>query len=129
MKPPKNTLNWFEIPVNDFDRALAFYSQLFDYEMHSSEMGPNRRGFLPFDPVGGGVGGAIVQGPDYVPSQRGSLVYLNAGDDLNEVLARVAPAGGHVEQEKLPVSEEQELGYYAIIRDTEGNRVALHSMH
>jgi predicted enzyme related to lactoylglutathione lyase len=55
-------------------------------------------------------------------------VYLNAGDDLNLVLARVADAGGHVEQEKLPVADEQDLGYYAIIRDTEGNRVALHSM-
>ncbi|HEU4554959.1 MAG TPA: VOC family protein [Chitinophaga sp.] len=128
MKSPKNTLNWFEIPVNDFDRACKFYSQLFDYEMHSAVMGPNRRGFLPFDPAGDGVAGAIVQGPDYVPSQRGSLVYLNAGDDLNLVLARVADAGGHVEQEKLPVADEQDLGYYAIIRDTEGNRVALHSM-
>ena len=128
MKLPVNTLNWFEIPVNDFDRARQFYSQLFEYEMPVSVMGPNQRGFLPFDPQGGGIGGAIVHGPDYIPSQRGSLVYLNAGDDLNLVLMRVTAAGGHVEQEKAPVSDEMELGYYAIMRDTEGNRVALHSM-
>ncbi len=128
MKAPVNTLNWFEIPVNDFERARKFYSQLFEYEMQDSLVGGNRRGFLPHDLQGGGIGGAIVQGPDYIPSQRGSLVYLNAGDDLSQVLARVADAGGYIVQEKMPVSEEIELGFYAIIRDTEGNRIALHSM-
>jgi predicted enzyme related to lactoylglutathione lyase len=129
MKAPVNTLNWFEIPVNDFDRARQFYSRLFDYEMRDILAGPNRRGFLPHDEQGGGIGGAIVHGPDYIPSQRGCLVYLNAGDDLDIVLARVPDAGGQVVQDKAPVSEENELGYYAIIRDTEGNRIALHSMH
>lgn len=129
MKAPVNTLNWFEIPVNDFDRARQFYSKLLDYEMHDTLAGANRRGFLPCDQQGGGIGGAIVYGPDYIPSQRGCLVYLNAGDDLNILLARVEEAGGHVMQDKTLVSEELELGYYAIIRDTEGNRIALHSMH
>lgn len=129
MKAPVNTLNWFEIPVNDFDRARQFYSTLFDYEMHDTLTGANRRGFLPFDQQGGGIGGAIVHGPDYIPSQRGCLVYLNAGDDLNIVLARVEDAGGQVMQDKTLVSEDLELGYYAIVRDTEGNRIALHSMH
>ena len=129
MKAPVNTLNWFEIPVNDFERARQFYSKLFDYEMHDTLAGANRRGFLPFDQQGGGIGGAIVHGPDYIPSQRGCLVYLNAGDDLNIVLARVEDAGGQVMQDKTLVSEELTLGYYAIIRDTEGNRIALHSMH
>lgn len=129
MNAPVNTLTWFEIPVNDFNRAKLFYNKLFDYEMRESPSGANRRGFLPHDPQGGGIGGAIVQGPDYVPSQRGCLVYLYAGDDLSIVLSRVTDAGGQVEQAKTPVSEEQELGYYAIIRDTEGNRIALHSMH
>lgn len=129
MKPPVNTLNWFEIPVNDFDRARQFYNHLFDYEMRDAPAGPNRRGFLPFDQQGGGIGGAIVQGPDYIPSQRGCLIYLNAGDDLSVLLARVQDAGGHIVQEKTLVSEELALGYYAIIRDSEGNRIALHSMH
>ena len=129
MTPPVNTLNWFEIPVNDFDRARQFYSRLFDYEMQDVLAGPNRRGFLPHDQQGGGIGDAIVQGPDYIPSQRGCLVYLNAGDDLSIVLARVTDAGGKIIQEKAPVSEEHTLGYYAIIRDPEGNRIALHSMH
>jgi predicted enzyme related to lactoylglutathione lyase len=129
MKAPVNTLNWFEIPVNDFDRAKQFYNQLFDYEMHDVLAGPNRRGFLPFDQQGGGIGGAIVHGPDYIPSQRGCLVYLNAGDDLSILLARVQDAGGQIVQDKTPVSEESDLGYYAIIRDSEGNRIALHSMH
>jgi predicted enzyme related to lactoylglutathione lyase len=129
MKLPVNTINWFEIPVNDFNRAKQFYNHLFDYEMPEAPSGANRRGFLPHDVKAGGIGGAIVQGPDYVPSQRGCLVYLNAGDDLNIVLARAKEAGASIVQERTPVSEEQELGFYAIIRDSEGNRIALHAMH
>ncbi|GAA0524559.1 VOC family protein [Chitinophaga japonensis] len=128
MKLPASALNWFEIPVNDFDRARSFYNRLFDYEMQETLNGPNRRGFLPHDPQSGGIGGAIVHGPDYIPSQRGCLVYLNAGNDLDGMLERAADAGAHIVQEKTPVSEEQALGFYAIIRDPEGNRVALHAM-
>ncbi|SFD14690.1 hypothetical protein SAMN05518672_101724 [Chitinophaga sp. CF118] len=126
---PKNALNWFEIPVNDFDRARKFYSQIFDYEMPESHTGYKRMGFFLYDHNNGGAGGAIVQGTEYLPSQRGTLIYLHAGDDLTTVLNRVEDAGGKIELGKRAVSEEQDLGYYAIIFDTDNNRVALHSMY
>lgn len=129
MQLSRNALNWFEIPVNDFDRAKAFYSHIFNYEMPENQMGPNRMGFFLYDSNNGGIGGAIVQGPDYIPSQRGALVYLNAGPDLQEVLERVEGAGGRIEIEKTQVSAEEGLGYFAIIHDVAGNRLALHSMH
>lgn len=128
MELPKNAINFFEIPVNDFDRARQFYSRIFGYDMPERQMGPNRRGFFLHTQEAGNIGGAIVQGPDYIPSQRGPLIYLNTGNDLNAVLARVKGAGGQVEQEKALVADVGDLGYFAIIRDTEGNRIALHSM-
>jgi uncharacterized protein len=127
MEIPKNALTWFEIPVNDFDRARKFYSQILDYEMPESNTGYKRMGFFLYDQENGGAGGAIVQGSEYLPSQRGSLIYLYAGNDLMTVLDRVENAGGKIELGKRPVSEEKDLGYFAIIFDTDNNRVALHS--
>lgn len=122
-----HAINWFEIPVEDFDRAKKFYETIFNYQMPENTMGPARMGFLLYDFQNGGRGGAIVYHPGfYSPSDNGTLVYLNCEPDLSEVLNRVETAGGKVVQEKKLVAEN--LGYWALIKDTEGNRVALHSM-
>ena len=124
-----NALNWFEIPVSDFDRAKKFYESIFNYEMPETMMGDTRMGFFLYDMPGGKVGGAIVLNQQfYTPSDNGTLVYLNAQPDLQVVLSRVEAAGGTIIQHKTIISEEQNLGYWALIKDTEGNRVALHSM-
>ncbi len=121
----QNAVNWIEIPVSDFDRAKKFYSTIFDYQMPEMMMGPNRMGFLLFE-QGKGVGGAIMQGEWYHPSDKGALVYLNAGKDLNAVLHRVESAGGKIVLGKTQITPE--LGYVAYVMDCEGNRIALHSM-
>lgn len=124
-----NALNWFEIPVSDFDRAKKFYETVFNYQMPEAQMGPARMGFLLYDFQGGKVGGAIVHNPDfYTPSSNGSLIYLNCNPDLNTHLSRTENAGGKILQTKTLVSPDQHLGYWALISDSEGNRVALHSM-
>jgi predicted enzyme related to lactoylglutathione lyase len=124
-----NALNWFEIPVTDFERAKKFYETLFNYQMPQSDMGPARMGFFLYDFNAGKVGGAIVYNPDfYTPCENGSLVYLNAQPDLQIILSRVEEAGGKINMQKTLISPEQALGYWALITDTEGNRVALHSM-
>ena len=120
-----NSLAWFEIPVTDFERAKTFYSRIFDYEMPSVQMGPNLMGFLQYY-QDSGVGGAIVHGEGYVPSQLGTLVYLSGGVDLIVVLDRVDDAGGTVLLGKTQISPQ--LGYYALFLDSEGNRLALHSL-
>lgn len=127
MQIPKNAINWFEIPVSNFDRARNFYGHILHVEITEMNFGADRLGLLPYDAETGGVGGAIVHGPDHIPSQRGCVVYLHCGNDLAEVLARVPEAGGYIEKEKHAVSEELDLGFIAIFRDTEGNRVGLHS--
>lgn len=124
-----NALNWFEIPVADFDRAKKFYESIFNYQMPESQMGPAKMGFLLYDFQSGKVGGAIVHNPDfYSPSNNGSLIYLNCQPDLNVHLGRVEGAGGKILAQKTEVAPGQNLGYWALIQDSEGNRVALHSM-
>ena len=124
MEPTTNAINWFEIPVDEFDRAKAFYSRIFDYEMPTMDMGPIRMGFLLFE-QGKGVGGAIVKGEGLLPARDGTLVYLNAGDDLSTVLMRVGASGGKVLMEKTLVAPG--MGHYAHFLDSEGNKIALHS--
>jgi len=122
-----HAINWFELPVNDFDRAKKFYESIFDYQMPENTMGPARMGFLLYDFQNGGRGGAIVHNPSfYTPSANGTLVYLNCDPDLQPVLSRVPGAGGKVLLEKTDIGGG--LGFMAHILDSEGNRVALHSM-
>ncbi len=121
----KNAVSWFEIPVSDFERAKKFYSAIYDYQMQDQMMGDQRMGFLPFDMDSGGIGGAIIKGDGYDPSQHGVKLYLNGGDDLNTVLHRVEDAGGKIILPKTLITDE--IGYYAIFKDTEGNYIHLHS--
>jgi predicted enzyme related to lactoylglutathione lyase len=118
----KNFVNWFEIPAYSHYRSTSFYNYIYQIEMKSVEL----NGFaMSFFPAETGVGGAIVTGPGCVPSEVGPLVYLNGGDDLNNVLSRINEAGGRVVMQKTFLSET--AGYFALFIDSEGNRLALHS--
>ena len=119
-----NALNWFEIPASDFERAKKFYNTIFEFELQT-DMAPGEGFEMGVFPVQEGVSGAIIQGEGYTPSTEGSLVYLSAGDDLNDVLGRVEAAGGQVIMPKTSIGEN---GYVAYFRDSEGNRLGLHSM-
>ena len=118
-----NAINWFEIPVDDFDRACRFYSEILSRELHTENMMGAQMGFLSFGPDS--VGGAIIKFEGFVPSDKGTLVYLNGGEDLTSVLNKVEVAGGKVIQPKTKISDE--IGFMARFKDTEGNVVALHS--
>lgn len=126
MEFTKNAISWFEIPVTNFERAKTFYSTIFDFEMPEMMMGETRMGFLLYDQMNDGIGGAIVQGEGYEPSDKGSKVYLNGGSDLNLVLNRVENAGGTIILPKTEITPE--FGFFAIFQDSEGNMVSLHSM-
>lgn len=121
----KNAVSWFEIPVKNFENAKHFYRTIFDFDMPEVQMGPNRMGILLHE-QGAGVGGAIVSGEWYEPSLSGTMVYLSANPDLSVVLGRVEKAGGTVMVPKTNIGAQ--MGYFAIFKDCEGNRVGLHSM-
>ena len=124
----KNAINWFEIPVTNFERAKKFYSmvigeQVIDHPMPDDTM---KYAILPYEMGGASVGGALVQGEGFTPSAEGSTIYLNGGEDLKIPLSRVEMAGGTVLMDKTSIGEN---GFMAQFMDSEGNRVALHSMN
>ncbi len=120
-----NALNWFEIPATDIHRATRFYSAIFALELQPFEMYPGSYMImLPYKP-GEGVGGAVVSGAGYEPSTNGTMVYLNGGVDLNDILYRVEGAGGKIVSSKYSIGEN---GFVASFIDSEGNKVGLHSM-
>ncbi len=121
----ENLINWFEIPAADFARAISFYKAILGVEIKESEMFGTKMGFFPTD--GKNVSGAIVQGEDYKPSKDGILAYLNGGKDLQSVLNKVEKNNGRVIVPKTQISPE--MGYFAMFIDTEGNKVAVHSLN
>jgi predicted enzyme related to lactoylglutathione lyase len=125
MNESTNTLNWFEIPVSDFDRAKKFYEAIFGFTMQEMDFGGFKMGMFPSTPGNGKLSGAIVQGESYTPSKEGTLVYLNGDPDLQVALDKVEAAGGKILQPKTQISPD--YGNMAVFLDSEGNRVALHS--
>lgn len=120
---PVDAINWFEIPVRDLDRAAKFYETILGIELSRMEMPGAGYAMWPFSRDV--LGGALVKGKGRVPSRRGTLVYLACGPDLNVALKKVKGAGGTVLEKKFAIGEH---GFIAFFEDTEGNRVALHSM-
>jgi uncharacterized protein len=124
MSSSAHALNWFEIPVTNFGRAKVFYETILGCTIEPMVMGPTTMGFLSSDP--NSVGGALVHSEDATPSKQGTIVYLNGGDDLAPMLARVKGAGGSVVVPKTEIGNN--FGCFAHFIDTEGNKVGLHSM-
>lgn len=121
----KNAINWFEIPVLNYERAKKFYAEILNGEITDMPMDNMKYGILPYDMENQGVGGAIIEFELSKPSEDGSTVYLNGGEDLSVPLSKVVALGGSI---VMPKTEIGENGFIAQFMDTEGNRVALHSM-
>lgn len=119
----ENVINWFEIPVSDFKRAVSFYKAILNVEIVEADMFGTKMGFFPSD--GKNVSGAIIQGDDYTPSTDGVLAYLNGGADLQIVLDKVELNNGTIIVPKTQISPE--MGYFGMFIDTEGNKMAVHS--
>ncbi len=118
-----NTINWFEIPASDITRAMKFYTKVLEMKLETMEFEGTKMCIMAHSKDG--VGGALVEGQGYTPSDKGPLVYLNGGDDLAIPLARVVAAGGKI---VLPKTSIGSHGFCAQFIDTEGNRLAFHSM-
>ena len=117
-----NAINWFEIFVTDMPRAVAFYEGTLALALKQEAFdGLPMAVFPAADPA---VAGALVKHPTRGPSESGALVYLNVAGRLDAVLSRIAAHGGSVVMPKTDVGEP---GFIALVRDTEGNVVGLHS--
>ncbi|NOY47115.1 MAG: VOC family protein [Chlorobi bacterium] len=120
-----NMIGWFEIPVNDMDRAKAFYNVVFNINIQVQDFGGVLMGWFPFTEGKSGASGSLIKHEAYQSSDsQGILIYFSSSDVSNE-LGRIAAAGGRVVQPKTQISPD--IGYMALFIDTEGNRIALHS--
>jgi predicted enzyme related to lactoylglutathione lyase len=121
----RNAINWFEIPVADFDRAKTFYETILGFSLEPMDMPGFKMLMFPTDDRMG-TSGALIYAPEfYQPSANGTMVYLNGNPDLKTILDRVEAAGGKIAMPKTQITEE--IGFMAAFFDSEGNRVALHS--
>ena len=119
-----NMVGWFEIPVNDMDRAKQFYETVFNVEINIHDFGGLLMGWFPDRGEVHGAQGTLIKQDTYIPSKKGVLIYF-LSDNLQNELDRVVIAGGEIYQPKTQISPEH--GYMGAFIDSEGNRIALHS--
>jgi len=124
----RNAISWFEIPATDLNRAQKFYEAIFEIKMVPLDTPNLKMRLFPIDDMMNGIGGAVCKAEGfYRPSATdGPLVYLNGNPDVQHVLDRIESAGGKILVPKTQISPE--YGYMAVFTDTEGNRIALHSV-
>jgi hypothetical protein len=123
----KNAISWFEIPTQDLDRAQRFYETIFDIEMVPFDTPQLKMRFFPIENPQQ-VGGALVHNKAFYQCSdvAGPLVYFNGNPDVQIILDKIAGAGGKVLVPKTLISPEH--GHMAVFADTEGNRLAIHSV-
>jgi predicted enzyme related to lactoylglutathione lyase len=123
----KHAISWFEIPTVDLERAVKFYETIFDVKLNPIDTPNVQMRLFPIeDPMN--IGGALVYNKEFYKSSsaEGPLIYLNANPDVQIVLDRIEKAGGKILVPKTQISPE--YGFMALFLDTEGNRMALHSV-
>lgn len=121
----ENLVTWFDIPVADIERAVAFYNEIFGWDLQIIQGGPSNQHRLAFIPhPENRTGGCLAEGEGYAPSTHGAIPYLYAGRDVNDILRRVEAAGGKIVLDKMSMGEH---GSIARILDTERNYIGLHS--
>jgi uncharacterized protein len=116
-----NRAVWFDIPVVDLDRAVSFYARVLAIKVHKQQFNDWSFGVLEHEDGNGGC--LVPQGPSEIAT-NGVLIYLNVDKRIVDAVAQVEANGGSVLQ---PIHSIGPHGFRAVIKDCEGNRVALHS--
>ena len=120
-------VGWFEIPVTNMERAKKFYETVFNITISVHELDGLIMGWFPSAPDKSGAMGSLVKHDLYIPSDtKGPVLYFSC-KDLSIELNRVGGAGGAILQSKKEIGEGHR--FMALVKDTEGNRIALHSQN
>jgi uncharacterized protein len=117
-----NRIVWCDIPVVDLDRAIKFYSAVLAAEVKKHDYPGMSIGVFP--DADSAVSGCLYTAEGEQPSAKGPLVYLNCAGRLDAAVAAVESNGGKVVKPKHQIGG---YGFRAVVMDSEGNRVALHS--
>src|ERR1035437_5786486 len=119
-----NPVGWFEIYVDDIDRAKRFYQSVFGIELSRLESPEIEMWAFPMQQDGFGASGALVKMPGYPAGANSVLVYFSCADCAIEA-AKVKEFGGRLQKDKMSIGQ---YGHIALAIDTEGNMIGLHSM-
>ncbi|AMV21387.1 VOC family protein [Planctomyces sp. SH-PL14] len=117
----KNRIVWADIPVADLDRAARFYGAVLKNQVTKQEF--NGYQFCVLDHHDGN-GGCLILHPDQISSSGGILVYFNVDGRIRDAVAQAETHGGMVTE---AVHSMGPHGHRALVLDSEGNRIALHS--
>ena len=126
MNTNRNVVGWFELYVQDMERAKAFYQKTFQVALEHLESPGMELWAFP-NPMGmdtPGCPGALVKMEDKDSGVGGTIVYFSCADCAVEA-SRAVQNGGTVAKEKMSIGE---YGFIALVLDTEGNMIGLHSM-
>lgn len=116
-----NRAVWFDIPVSDLGRACTFYSSVLACKAEQMAFEGTEFGILEHAE---GNGGCLVVEPDWITSTGGLLLYFNVHGRIRDAVKQTTDGGGKVIQDIHSIGPH---GFRAIVLDSEGNRIALHS--
>ncbi|MER2526331.1 MAG: VOC family protein [Candidatus Competibacter denitrificans] len=120
-----NPVVWFEIYVQDMSRAKAFYESVFAVQLQNMESPESEMWTFPMQEQGTGAAGALVK-MEGCPSGGNSTVVYFACTNCAVEAQRAQSAGGEIIKDKFSIDP---YGFIALVTDTEGNVIGLHSMH
>jgi predicted enzyme related to lactoylglutathione lyase len=124
MNANRNPVGWFEIYVQDIDRAKAFYQDTFQVTLERLENPDLELWAFPMQPDRPGCAGAIAKRGGKDSGSGGTIVYFSCADCSVEA-ARAEKNGGQIDRAKFSIGQ---YGFIAFVTDTEGNVIGLHSM-
>jgi uncharacterized protein len=120
----KNPVGWFEIYVQDMDRAKKFYESVLQFKLEKLDSPGLEMWSFPMAMDGYGASGALVKMEGFPAGGNSTLVYFSCTDCADEA-GRVVKSGGRIQREKMSIGQ---YGFIALAIDTEGNMFGLHSM-
>ncbi|MBT5018911.1 MAG: VOC family protein [Planctomicrobium sp.] len=121
MNRDNNRAVWFDIPVADLERAVTFYKEVLAIKVDIESFDDCRFAVLEHED---GNGGCLVENSDEISSDKGILIYMNVHGRIQDATTKVTANGGTIQQPVHPIGPH---GFRAVVLDSEGNRIALHS--
>ena len=119
-----NPVGWFEIYVQDMDRAKHFYENVLNIKLENLHSPEIEMWAFPMDMQRTGASGALTKMPGFKSGGNSILIYFSC-DDCGVEGARVVNSGGQIQRDKISIGE---YGFIVLAIDTEGNMFGLHSM-
>ncbi|HUR45860.1 MAG TPA: VOC family protein [Candidatus Saccharimonadales bacterium] len=124
MNTPRNPVGWFEIYVQDMERARAFYQKTFQVALERLDSPGIELWAFPMLPDNPGCAGALAKMPGKDSGGGGTIIYFSCAD-CGAIAAQAVQNGGRIQKPKMSIGE---YGFIALVYDTENNMIGLHSM-